>query len=83
MSCFRLLRYRPGEYYQIQVDCYSAPDVKSYMKMILEAVACCHEHWILHRDLKPNNFLVGTDHQLKLGMPSSLMIAFFQKLEIS
>jgi cyclin-dependent kinase 7 len=44
-------------------------DIKSYLRMALEGLSCCHEQWILHRDLKPNNLFVGIDHQLKLGLP--------------
>lgn len=41
-------------------------DIKSYMKMLLEGVDFCHKSWILHRDLKPNNLMLGKDNQLKL-----------------
>ena len=27
----------------------SPMDIKSYMKMLLEAVDYCHKHWVLHR----------------------------------
>lgn len=38
----------------------SQADIKSYMQMILQAVSFVHKHWILHRDIKPNNFLVAS-----------------------
>ncbi|KAK3272434.1 hypothetical protein CYMTET_19269 [Cymbomonas tetramitiformis] len=41
--------------------------VKAYLKMTLEAVAYCHKNWVLHRDLKPNNLLIGPDGNLKLA----------------
>lgn len=41
-------------------------DIKSYMRMLLSGVAFCHENWILHRDLKPNNLMIGNDYRLKL-----------------
>ena len=34
-------------------------DIKSYMRMTLEGVKVCHENFIMHRDLKPNNLLIG------------------------
>mmetsp|Transcript_19998 Transcript_19998/g.29950 ORF Transcript_19998/g.29950 Transcript_19998/m.29950 type:complete len:329 (-) Transcript_19998:99-1085(-) len=41
-------------------------DVKAYMKMLLEAVDHCHKRWILHRDIKPGNCLIGLDGSLHL-----------------
>lgn len=38
---------------------FGAADVKSYMQQILESVSCCHRSWLLHRDVKPNNFLIA------------------------
>lgn len=45
----------------------SPADIKSYIQMTLKALAFCHKKWILHRDMKPNNLLIGADGQLKLG----------------
>lgn len=36
----------------------SAADVKAYLRMALEALSLCHTRWVLHRDIKPNNFLL-------------------------
>jgi len=43
------------------------PDIKCYMKQLLEGVEYCHKNWVLHRDLKPNNLLLGPQGILKLG----------------
>lgn len=36
----------------------SGGDVKAYMHMILTSLDFCHRNWVLHRDIKPNNFLI-------------------------
>mmetsp|Transcript_11591 Transcript_11591/g.35426 ORF Transcript_11591/g.35426 Transcript_11591/m.35426 type:complete len:411 (+) Transcript_11591:145-1377(+) len=40
--------------------------IKTYMSALLEGVAYCHRNWVLHRDLKPNNLLIGADGVLKI-----------------
>ncbi|KAJ1262740.1 hypothetical protein BS78_09G133200 [Paspalum vaginatum] len=42
-------------------------DIKSYVQMMLKGLAFCHKKWVLHRDMKPNNLLIGADGQLKLA----------------
>ena len=42
----------------------SPADVKAYMQMLLQALKECHEQWIVHRDIKPNNFLVSSTGNL-------------------
>ena len=49
----------------------SAADVKSYMQMLLKGLVSCHKHWILHRDIKPNNFLISMSGALLLPPLSS------------
>lgn len=44
------------------------PDlVKSYLKQLLQGIAYCHSHRVLHRDLKPQNLLVDADGYIKLA----------------
>nr|XP_007160499.1 hypothetical protein PHAVU_002G326800g [Phaseolus vulgaris]ESW32493.1 hypothetical protein PHAVU_002G326800g [Phaseolus vulgaris] len=45
----------------------SPADTKSYLQMTLKGLAFCHKKWVLHRDMKPNNLLIGSNGQLKLA----------------
>ncbi|CAA0838650.1 Cyclin-dependent kinase D-3 [Striga hermonthica] len=45
----------------------SPADIKSYIQMTLKGLAFCHKKWVLHRDMKPNNLLIGPGGQLKLA----------------
>ncbi|XP_047313807.1 cyclin-dependent kinase D-3-like isoform X1 [Impatiens glandulifera] len=45
----------------------SPADTKSYIQMTLKGLAFCHKNWVLHRDMKPNNLLIGPGGQLKLA----------------
>ncbi|KAK4256571.1 hypothetical protein QN277_006277 [Acacia crassicarpa] len=45
----------------------SPADIKSYLQMTLQGLAYCHKKWVLHRDMKPNNLLIGPNGQLKLA----------------
>jgi len=41
--------------------------VKSFLYQLLQGIAYCHEHRVLHRDLKPQNLLINMDGELKLA----------------
>uniref|UniRef100_A0A914D1F6 Cell division protein kinase 5 n=1 Tax=Acrobeloides nanus TaxID=290746 RepID=A0A914D1F6_9BILA len=41
--------------------------IKLLMRQILQGLAFCHAHNILHRDLKPQNLLINSKLQLKLA----------------
>lgn len=40
--------------------------IKRYMQMILDGVSFLHSRFILHRDLKPGNLMIGPDGVLKI-----------------
>ncbi|OWP05679.1 serine/threonine-protein kinase [Marssonina coronariae] len=46
---------------------YGAADIKAWMGMMTRAVWFCHENFVLHRDIKPNNLLIAADGEVKLG----------------
>ncbi|KAG2176121.1 hypothetical protein INT43_005354 [Umbelopsis isabellina] len=41
--------------------------IKQFMYQLLKGIAFCHEHRVLHRDLKPQNLLINKKGELKLG----------------
>ena len=41
--------------------------IKSYMYQMLQGIAFCHAHRVLHRDLKPQNLLIDRNGMLKLA----------------
>ena len=36
------------------------------MRQLLEGIAYCHKHRVLHRDLKPQNLLIDAAGRIKL-----------------
>lgn len=46
---------------------YSPADIKAWMGMLGRAVWFCHENFVLHRDIKPNNLLIAADGEVKLA----------------
>uniref|UniRef100_A0A6I8Q1Z1 cyclin-dependent kinase n=2 Tax=Xenopus TaxID=8353 RepID=A0A6I8Q1Z1_XENTR len=41
--------------------------VKSYLFQLLQGLAFCHSHRVLHRDLKPQNLLINSEGAIKLA----------------
>ncbi|KAF4978196.1 hypothetical protein F66182_17368, partial [Fusarium sp. NRRL 66182] len=46
---------------------YGVADVKAWMGMLTRGVWFCHENFVLHRDIKPNNLLIASDGEVKLA----------------
>lgn len=46
---------------------YGAADIKAWMGMLGRAIWFCHENFVLHRDIKPNNLLIAADGEIKLA----------------
>ena len=40
---------------------------QSYLHQLLQGIAYCHGHRVLHRDLKPQNLLIDVDGNIKLA----------------
>ncbi|XP_076443243.1 cyclin-dependent kinase 7-like [Babylonia areolata] len=45
----------------------TAAHIKSYMLQTIKGLEYLHAHWILHRDMKPNNLLINDNGVLKIG----------------
>lgn len=45
----------------------SLADTKQHLLSLLRAISACHDRWILHRDLKPDNMLFLEDGTMKLA----------------
>ncbi|XP_057243792.1 cyclin-dependent kinase 2 [Malurus melanocephalus] len=43
------------------------PLIKSYLFQLLQGLAFCHAHRVLHRDLKPQNLLINAEGAIKLA----------------
>jgi serine/threonine protein kinase len=41
--------------------------LRSFLYQLLHGVAYCHDHRVLHRDLKPQNLLINREGELKLA----------------
>jgi len=41
--------------------------LQSYLYQLLQGIAYCHSHRVLHRDLKPQNLLIDENGCIKLA----------------
>jgi serine/threonine protein kinase len=41
--------------------------IKNLLYQLLRGIAFCHHHWVLHRDLKPQNLLINKKEELKIA----------------
>lgn len=46
---------------------YGVAEIKAWMGMLGRGVWFCHENFVLHRDIKPNNLLIAADGEVKLA----------------
>eukprot|EP00831_Metopus_contortus_P025719 TRINITY_DN2208_c0_g3_i1.p1 TRINITY_DN2208_c0_g3~~TRINITY_DN2208_c0_g3_i1.p1 ORF type:complete len:315 (-),score=65.47 TRINITY_DN2208_c0_g3_i1:68-1012(-) len=43
------------------------PTIKSFLYQLVRGIAFCHQHKVLHRDLKPQNLLIDKNNVMKLA----------------
>jgi serine/threonine protein kinase len=60
--------YAQGELFQILEDDHSLPEeeVQKIARQLVKALYYLHSNSIVHRDMKPQNILIGTNGQVKL-----------------
>ena len=46
---------------------FDGQTIRSYLFQLLRGIAYCHQHRVLHRDLKPQNLLINRDGVLKIA----------------
>ncbi|KAJ6153797.1 hypothetical protein N7470_006756 [Penicillium chermesinum] len=61
-----VLPYFPHTDFRIQYRTFMVADMRHYLRSLLTALQSVHEHDILHRDIKPTNFLYNPE--LKEGV---------------
>lgn len=42
-------------------------EIKTLMMQLLSAIACLHDNWLLHRDIKTSNLLMDNRGQMKVA----------------
>uniref|UniRef100_A0A674BGR2 cyclin-dependent kinase n=1 Tax=Salmo trutta TaxID=8032 RepID=A0A674BGR2_SALTR len=64
---FEFLHQDLKKFMDSSVSGISLPLVKSYLFQLLQGLAFCHSHRVLHRDLKPQNLLINAQGEIKLA----------------
>jgi cyclin-dependent kinase len=54
------------QYMEVRNGKLGIPKIKSFLYQTLKGIAFCHEHSVLHRDLKPQNLLINKEGELRL-----------------
>ncbi|KAG5558214.1 hypothetical protein RHGRI_008218 [Rhododendron griersonianum] len=64
----RFHHFRNGELFEILADdkCLPKEQVQTIARQLLQALQYLHSNWIIHRDMKPQNILIGADSVVKL-----------------
>ena len=56
-----------SNYYTLKDTCYThTGEVKTLLRQLLSAVEHLHDNWILHRDIKTSNLLLGHNGILRV-----------------
>ncbi|CAG7997103.1 unnamed protein product [Penicillium salamii] len=76
-----VLPYFPHTDFRIQYRTFMVADMRHYLRSLMTALNSVHEHEILHRDIKPTNFLYNPD--LKEGVLVDFGLAERQGSEYS
>lgn len=64
-----IMEYCPNKSLQDYIQTHGPMNIDDFRiiaQQCLEAVKCCHENGIAHRDIKPNNILFGENYNVKL-----------------
>lgn len=67
---YLILEYAPGgELYQMlkKATRFDEATTAAYIAQLCSALGYCHRRAVIHRDVKPENLLVGLDGEIKIG----------------